>query len=288
MAVSGGPDSLALLLLAHAALPQRVEAATVDHGLRDESAAEAAMVAGLCHRLGIEHATLPVALDDGNVQDRARAARYAALGAWMERRSLDALATAHHADDQAETLLMRLNRGSGLSGLAGIRECAPLPCGRPVVRPLLAWRRSELSAVVEAAGITPVDDPSNRDPAYDRARIRQAMAAADWLDPVAIATSARLLAEAEVTIAAIADDAFARGVSLEAGGFRYRPEGPRLVRYRVVQRILQALSARPRGGQVAALVERLEGGGAANLAGVMARAEGEAWLFAREAPRRTG
>ena len=94
------------------------------------------MVAGLCHRLGIEHATLPVALDDGNVQDRARAARYAALGAWMERRSLDALATAHHADDQAETLLMRLNRGSGLSGLAGIRECAPLPCGRPVVRPV--------------------------------------------------------------------------------------------------------------------------------------------------------
>ena len=118
------------------------------------------MVAGLCHRLGIEHATLPVALDDGNVQDRARAARYAALGAWVERRSLDALATAHHADDQAETLLMRLNRGSGAHSRIPASPDRPLPCGRPVVRPLLAWRRAELSAVVEAAGITPVDDPS--------------------------------------------------------------------------------------------------------------------------------
>ena len=109
IAVSGGPDSLALLLLAHAALPGRIEAVTVDHQLRPESGDEAAMVARVCADLGVPHEVLAVTLAEGNVQAQARAARYAAMAEWLVRRELAALATGHHADDQAETLLLRLN-----------------------------------------------------------------------------------------------------------------------------------------------------------------------------------
>src|SRR3569833_2120210 len=128
LAVSGGPDSLALLLLAKAAIPERVEAATVDHGLRPESAREAAMVAELCAAYGIPHRILTVKVARGNLQDKARAARYAALGNWMAERGLSALATAHNADDQAETLLMRLNRGFGEDGHAGVRALSVVFC----------------------------------------------------------------------------------------------------------------------------------------------------------------
>jgi tRNA(Ile)-lysidine synthase len=169
LAVSGGPDSLALLLLAHAALPEQVEAATVDHGLRKESAVEALHVEDICGRLGCPHNILEVTVPDGpaGLQGEARAARYAALAAWAERRSLTHLATAHHADDQAETILMRLQRGSGVAGLSGIR-----PLRRDgsltILRPLLSWSKSELVHIVGDAAIEPVDDPSNRDSRFDR------------------------------------------------------------------------------------------------------------------------
>src|SRR5262245_16934078 len=108
IAVSGGPDSLALLLLAEAAFPGRVQAATVDHGLRTESADEAAFVAALCRQRDIPHATLrPETPIEGNIQSAARRARYALLEAWRSEQRLDWILTAHHADDQAETLLMR-------------------------------------------------------------------------------------------------------------------------------------------------------------------------------------
>src|SRR5688500_13922140 len=108
LAVSGGPDSLALLLLAHAALPGRCRVATVDHRLRPEAAAEAAGVAALCHKLGLPHDTLIAEWDEppaANIQARARAARYALLAEWALDHRLSAVLTAHHADDQAETLV---------------------------------------------------------------------------------------------------------------------------------------------------------------------------------------
>ena len=168
--VSGGADSLALLLLARAAMPD-IEAATVDHGLRVEGTAEAAYVADLCTQIGVKHQTLKLpAHEGGNVSDWARRERYLALERWAEDRGIVLLLTAHHADDQLETLIMRLNRGSGIGGLAGIRATH----GR-IARPLLGWRKAELERVVTHCGLSPVDDPSNRDPRYDRARLRKAL-----------------------------------------------------------------------------------------------------------------
>lgn len=140
LAVSGGPDSLALLLLAEAVLgADRFAVATVDHGLRAQSADEAAFVARLCAARGIAHHTLTLSLPSGPaVQERARDARYRALAGWCHEQGLAALVTAHHADDQAETLVMRMNRGAGLRGLAGIRSRAVVPGDSlPLLRPLL-------------------------------------------------------------------------------------------------------------------------------------------------------
>jgi tRNA(Ile)-lysidine synthase len=198
VAVSGGPDSLALLLLAAAARPGMVESATVDHRLRPESRQEAEFVRGICDRLGVPHRTLAVTVAPGaSLQAQARSARYAALGEWAIERGLDAVATAHHADDQAETLLMRLARGAGLGGLVGVRHARPLESGVTLVRPLLEWRRAELAAIVAAAGLTPIDDPANRDPRHDRSRFRFMLAEADWADPERLAASARWLADAD-------------------------------------------------------------------------------------------
>ena len=171
IAVSGGPDSMALLDLAVQAWPGRVAAATLDHGLRAESAAEAAMVARWCAERRVPHATLaPETAVSGNIQDWARRQRYAQLEAWRAGAGLDWILTAHHADDQLETLLMRLNRGSGVGGLAGVRARA----GR-VLRPLLTVRKAQLQAHADQAGLPYVLDPSNADPRFDRAADRKSV-----------------------------------------------------------------------------------------------------------------
>lgn len=196
VAVSGGPDSLALLLLMHAIAPGGLEAATVDHRLRPEAADEAQIVAEICAALGVPHQILASdCVVTGSVQAGARALRYRLLEQWRQERRIDFILTAHHADDQAETLLMRLNRASGVAGLASIR-------GRngQVLRPLLAWRRSELAAVVAAAGAVAADDPSNGDMRFDRVRIRLQLASTPWLDPAALARSAQLLGEADAAL----------------------------------------------------------------------------------------
>jgi tRNA(Ile)-lysidine synthase len=153
--VSGGADSLALLALAVAAgCP--ATAVHVDHGLRPESAGEAAVVQAAAERLGAGFEALTVDVEPGpNLEARARSARYAALPA-------DAL-TGHTADDQAETVLLNLVRGAGLDGLAGMA---------PERRPIRRLRRRETRALCAALGLDPVDDPSNDDPAFRRNRVR--------------------------------------------------------------------------------------------------------------------
>lgn len=286
LAVSGGPDSLAMLLLAQRALPGRIAAATVDHGLRAESAAEAAFVAGICADLGVPHVTLPVVVAEGNLQDAARMARYVALGQWVAAEGLGALATAHHADDQAETLVMRLNRGSGLAGLAAVRARGTVPGSQlELLRPLLGWRRAELGEIVARAGIEPVSDPSNLDPRFDRSRIRQALAAADWLDVEAVAASAAHLAEADQAIEWLAERDWALNVAHGEGEVSYCCTVPRAVALRVVGRIIAGFGGSARGAAVARLVDALTTGEGATLAGVLARAERETWTFRPEPPR---
>ena len=201
------------------------------------------MVGDLCRELGVAHAILPVRIEaSGNLQTAARSARYAALAGWMVRRGLDALATAHHVEDQAETLVMRLNRASGPDGLAGIRARGLLPDGSGLVlRPLLAFRRQTLRGIVDAAGIVPVDDPSNQSARFDRARIRKALAEVDWLDPVALAASAAHLAEAAEAMDWTARMLRDRLVSPVDGGFDYCPEAPRALALRLVAGIAEAM-----------------------------------------------
>ena len=285
-AVSGGPDSLALLLLASAAFPGRVDAATVDHGLRPEAAAEARFVAGLCEQLDVPHATLrPDGPIEGNLQSAARRARYFLLEAWRRARGIEWVLTGHHADDQAETLLMRLGRGAGVGGLAGVREA-----NERVLRPLLGWRREELAAIVREAGIEAVDDPSNADERFDRARLRRRMREAEWIDPAAFARSAAALAEAEAALEWAAERLFEQRMRADPDGLRLDPTGlPAELRRRLLLRAMRRLepAAAPRGEEVSRLLATLDGGGKATLAGI--RCEGGGlWQFAPAPPRRSG
>ena len=168
LAVSGGPDSMALMLLGNAALPDRIAVATVDHQLRATSASEADYVARLCAERSIPHHIMrPAKPITGNLQSEARRARYALLQQTATEVGCDLIATAHHADDQLETLLMRLARGSGVDGLSGIR-----PSKGNIIRPLLEFSKSELEEICQSADVTPVLDPSNEDTAFDRVAIR--------------------------------------------------------------------------------------------------------------------
>ncbi|MBA2771598.1 MAG: tRNA lysidine(34) synthetase TilS [Sphingomonas sp.] len=295
VAVSGGPDSLALLLLAAAARPNKVEAATVDHALRPDSAAEAAAVADLCGQLQVPHATLTAQWDrrpDTAVQERARAERYRLLGRWLAERGLATLATAHHLDDQAETVLMRLARGAGVRGLAGIRPLGPLPGGRHrLIRPLLGWSRDELGAVCEAAGVDPVHDPGNKDEQFERVRVRHALAVAQWLDPRAIARSATNLTAADLALDWAAAREWERSVERGEQQIAYRPaQTPPEIRRRIVSRALGMVATEGqdtalRGREIDQLLEILRSGGTATLRGARCSG-GEVWTFAPAPPRR--
>ena len=269
-------------------MPGRVAAATVDHGLRAESAGEARHAAAICAALSVPHAVIRVTPDKGNVQAMAREARYAGLAQHMSDLSLPALATAHHADDQAETLLMRLNRGSGLSGLAGIRGCTHVPGTElTLLRPLLRWRRAELAKIVEASPFDAVEDPSNTDRAFDRVRIRGALAEADWLDVAGLARSARHLADAQDVLDCAVAAEMADAVVLRDGLARYRPAGPRAVRLAVLERLVGEIGGgAPRGGAIAKLIERLDAGESGNVAGAMVTAQDGVWYVKPEPARR--
>jgi tRNA(Ile)-lysidine synthase len=290
IALSGGPDSLALLLLAAAAYPGRVRAATVDHGLRPESRAEAELAARACMRLGVPHRILPVTMaQQASVQAAAREARYAALSGWAAAEKVEILLTAHHADDQAETLMMRLLRGSGVGGLAGIRARVRLQPGLLLCRPLLMWRRSELAEIVAAAGIEAATDPSNCDEAYDRVRIRNALAAAPWIDAAALARSAAALADAEEALGSVAETLWSERGEVSGGIVSLSPGGipDELLRRLVLRALREVLpGAAPRGDQLTALIVLLRAGGASTLAGVKCSGGAPKWRFEAAPERR--
>lgn len=187
MAVSGGGDSMALLAMLHrwsGARALRIRVATVDHGLRPEARTEAEQVAAFCRTRGISHDILET--DDltgpGNLSAKARDARYALLTAWAGQHALPVVLLGHTMDDQAETVLMRLARGSGAEGLSGM---APRRThdGVTWTRPLLGLRRTDLRDWLRAEGIGWSEDPTNEDPAYDRIKARQAL---EVLEPLGL------------------------------------------------------------------------------------------------------
>ncbi|QAY94351.1 tRNA lysidine(34) synthetase TilS [Methylovirgula ligni] len=179
LAVSGGPDSLALLRFAALWLAEgqaagaSLHVATVDHGLRPGSREEAEAVGGWSEALGLPHSILTWqgAKPKSRIQERARAARYALLGAHARELGADYLLTAHHADDQAETILFRLLRGSGLAGLAGMSSEIRLG-GITLYRPLLIYSKKTLIDYCEACDQPYFRDPSNENSAFARTRLR--------------------------------------------------------------------------------------------------------------------
>lgn len=293
--VSGGPDSLALLLLAAAARPGHIEAATVDHRLRPESAGEANKVAQYCEQLGVPHAILAANWNGkpaSAIQERARRERYRLLGYWAEERGLDAIATAHHADDQAETLLMRLARGAGVRGLAGMRPNSRVP-GSDVrlMRPLLDWRRAELVEICREGSIAPVLDPSNEDEQFERVRTRRNLAENGWLDAVAIARSARHLADAQTALEWAARREWKQAVKERSGLIAYQPsDAPGEIVRRIVARAVSTLATEGdtdlRGSELDRLLEALRLGEASTLRGVRCEG-GREWRFT-PAPTRRG
>jgi len=291
IAVSGGPDSLALLLLAAAARPGLVEAATVDHGLRVESADEAKFVASVCEQLGVPHATLTAQWKrrpESAIQERARKLRYRLLEHWLTERGLKALLTAHHADDQAETMVMRLNRGAGLRGLAGMRSKARVPdSNRPLLRPLLGWRRSEFEAICAATGLRPVVDPSNSDDRFERVRIREALKGAPWIDPESLATSASHLASADEALDWMTEGLALARVIDDADALRIDPQGlpGELQRRLLLHAFARFHAPEPRGAELTRALASLSNKETVTLSGLKLEG-GPVWRISPAPARR--
>ncbi len=265
VAVSGGADSLALaVLLADWARACRgsLVALTVDHQLRAASCAEARQVARCCADLGLEHHILTWrgAKPESNRQAAARRARYDLLSAWCRRHGVLHLAIAHHRDDQAETLLLRLGRGSGLNGLAAMTAVNELADLR-LLRPLLALPRDRFRATLKARGLAWIEDPSNRNPAYARTGVRRLLAGADGagLSGMRLAAAAGHLGRARSALEDALAALLADSAALDPAGFAWLEPEPLLaaspeLALRALSRVLLSVG----GADYAPRLERLE------------------------------
>lgn len=269
--VSGGADSLGLTLLADAwarARGGRVVALTVDHGLRPEAAEEARQVGRWLAPLGIDHVILrhDGPRPKGDLQAAARALRYRLLLGWCRDNACLHLLLAHHRDDQAETLLLRLARGSGVSGLAGMAAVSYRAEAR-LLRPLLDVPRAALEATLRARGQDWLHDPSNDDPAFARVRLRRAgpLLAGLGLDAARLATTAGRLGRARRAIDSAVDALLAEAVEIDPRGWaRLDPaplrRAPEEVALRLLADVTSAIGGRahpPREARVLRALERL-------------------------------
>lgn len=301
LAVSGGGDSLALLLAVdrwrREADRPAVHVVTVDHGLAAGSAEVAARVAGLAEARGLAVRTLhwegpkPIAA----IEAEARRARYRLLAEAARQAGASHLLTAHSLEDQAETFVMRLGRGSGVFGLAAMRAETDLD-GLVLFRPFLAVPRARLVATVAAAGLAPHEDPMNADPRFERVRVRRLLpilARAGLTAPVLVAAAARcagLASEVEddvdrLVADAVTVDAFAV-VTVRRDAFA---SVPAMVRDRLLVRLLQAIGGGdypPRAEALGALCTVLsaagQGASRRTLAGVVIERGGKALRLWRE------
>jgi tRNA(Ile)-lysidine synthase len=287
LAVSGGPDSLALMLLANAAMPDRIAAATVDHGLRPEAAAEADYVAALCAERAIPHSILrPEHPIIGNIQSEARRTRYALLEQAADEADCSLIATAHHADDQLETVLMRFARGSGVDGMSGVR-----PRNGRIIRPLLEFSKSELEEICKFAGIQPVLDPSNDDAEFDRVAMRQWLARTQHPFNSARATrTATAMQDAGAALLWMTDQlASTRIKKIDDEIQCTAADLPHELQRRLVLTSLAMLDPdlNPRGDTVERLVDDLRGGRTTTVGDILCKGS-DVWRFSPAPPRRNG
>lgn len=285
LAVSGGPDSMAMLDLVQRCWRGPVSAATVDHQLRAGSAAEAAMVADYCARTGTSHDILvprtPIA---GNLQSAARAVRYDLLTYHAARQGSACIVTAHHADDQLETVLMRLARGSGVDGLAGVRAR-----NGQVIRPLLGLRKTQLVQHCTDHHIPFVQDPGNRCLAFDRVRMRDALERIDWIDPLFASRSAAALADAADALDWMAAREAQQAILVDPAQVILRNTAyPAALLRRLVLLCLDHVQPgiAPRGAALDRLIATLQQAGQAMIGEVLCKG-GDLWRFSR-APARNG
>ena len=280
----------------------RIEAATVDHGLRPESADEAKAVASLCARLGIGHRVLQWkgAKPTSRLQERAREARYRLLVDHAKAIGADALMTAHHADDQAETVLFRLLRGSGLAGLRGM-DLVTARDGVMIARPLIGLKKRDLIAFANARGAPFIDDPSNADPRFARTRLRVLLArlGEEGLDAEALDRLARRARETEDALAHLTAEVEARVGAEGTIDARALFAAPIAIAHRILARRIAAAGGRDASriglekiealaaGLRDALKERRAFG--ANVGGALVRLTVKGRLsFAPEPPRTSG
>jgi tRNA(Ile)-lysidine synthase len=301
LAVSGGPDSLALMLLAAEWAKRKGIALfvySVDHGLRPEAADEAAMVKREAEALGL---VAHVLRWDGHkpeagVQAAARAARYRLMAEAMRRDGVEVLLTAHHLGDQAETVLMRLAHGSGIDGLGAMRAMAVVE-GCTIARPLLGVPPEALRDVVATSTLTPALDPSNSDETYERVRWRKTMAQleAAGLSAARLAALARRLDSAAALVESAADAAFGQIVTKDNTQFEIEQAtfavlNP-LVAVEILRRALQQVSGDltppPLGAleTLVAILSRGEPAKATTLHGCVIAANGQRITVGREGPR---
>ncbi|KAE9627349.1 tRNA lysidine(34) synthetase TilS [Parasedimentitalea maritima] len=292
VALSGGGDSMALLhILMQCFQGQDVEilAATVDHGLRADSAQEAQQVSEMAAKLGVDHEVLQWQgwQGDGNLQDQARQARYQLLEAWASRNEIRVLVLGHTADDQAETVLMRLARSAGVDGLSAIPVRRQLE-NVTLLRPLLAVTRAQLRDYLTALDQTWIEDPSNHDQRFERVRIRQAMGV---LEPLGLSTVALSTVAENMTTAREALEHYsfiaARDVAQIVSGAVVLDQSklgdlPDEILHRVLTRALQWVSGATYPLRRRAMGEALEAvrsGGSLTLGGcrILGRA-GRVWI----------
>jgi tRNA(Ile)-lysidine synthase len=301
VAVSGGSDSMALALLAADWAIRRggaIAAITVDHGLRAAAAAEARQVGRWLRARGVAHRILcwrpPAGALSGGVQAAARAARYALLTDWCRRHGVLHLALAHQQEDQAETLLLRLARGSGLDGLAAM---APITerAGVRLIRPLLPIARTRLRAMLADARQPWIDDPSNDDPAHARIRMRRLLPglAAEGLDAARLAATAAHLGRARAAIDDAVAELLAKAAIIHPAGYvrldaAVLRSAPAEVSLRALARCLMAVGGSayvPRHDRLDRLHGKMRAGalaGGATLAGCLIAPRRGALLVCRE------